>query len=238
MKCRIALLLTIAVVIGLVAGCEEDNKSQTSSGSSAAKTEIAKTEPVEAKPVEPAPAKVEVPAEDVKPVESAKPATTDVKFVTSKGDIVIRLNAVKAPITTQNFVKYVNDKYFDGLIFHRVIKNFMIQGGGFTPDMQKKATRAAIINEASNGLKNARGTIAMARTNNPNSATSQFFINHKDNNDLNYGGVSGAGYAVFGKVIQGMDVVDAIAATPTARKNGMGDVPVTPIIIKSATVVK
>ncbi len=159
-------------------------------------------------------------------------------FPPGKGDIIIRLNAVKAPITTQNFVKYVNDKYFDGLIFHRVIKSFMIQGGGFTPDMQKKPTRAAIINEASNGLKNARGTIAMARTNNPNSATSQFFINHKDNNNLNYGGPSSAGYAVFGKVIQGMDVVDAIAVTPTTIKNGMRDVPSTPIIIESATIVE
>ena len=159
-----------------------------------------------------------------------------VKLETSMGDIVIELNAEAAPITVKNFLGYVESGFFDGLIFHRVIKDFMIQGGGFTADMQRKQTNAPIKNEASNGLKNDRGTIAMARTSDPDSATSQFFINHKDNSFLNYTPTS-PGYAVFGKTVEGMDVVDKIAAVRTTSRNGMGDVPVEPVIIKSATVV-
>ena len=159
-----------------------------------------------------------------------------VKLETSMGDIVIELNEEAAPITVKNFLEYVESGFFNGLIFHRVIPNFMIQGGGFTADMQRKQTNAPIKNEASNGLKNDRGTIAMARTNDPDSATSQFFINHKDNSFLNYTPTN-PGYAVFGKTVEGMDVVDKIAAVRTTSRNGMQDVPVEPVIIKSATVV-
>lgn len=161
-----------------------------------------------------------------------------VKLETNMGDIVIELNEKAAPITTANFLQYVNDGFFDGLIFHRVIKGFMIQGGGFDAEMKKKQTRKPIKNEASNGLKNDRGTIAMARTNDPHSATGQFFINHRNNNSLNYVENRNPGYAVFGKVIEGMDVVDKIAAVKTTTRNGMGDVPVKPVVIKSAKVVE
>ena len=161
----------------------------------------------------------------------------NVKLETSMGDIVIELNEKAAPITVKNFLRYVEERFFDGTIFHRVIPNFMIQGGGFTAEMKQKTPHPPIANEASNGLKNARGTIAMARTNNPNSATAQFFINLKDNNFLNYTGPSNPGYAVFGKVVKGMDVVDAIAAVKTARKGGYSDVPVEAVVIKSAKVV-
>ncbi len=160
-----------------------------------------------------------------------------VKIETSKGDIVLELNKKAAPVTVANFLTYVKEGFFDGTIFHRVIANFMIQGGGFTPDMVKKKTHSPIKNEASNGLKNDRGTIVMARTNNPDSATSQFFINHKDNISLNYAGKGKPGYAVFGKVVEGMDIVDTIAAVKTTRKGRSSDVPVEPVIIKSVKVV-
>jgi len=153
---------------------------------------------------------------------------------TSMGDIVIELDAEKAPISTDNFMTYVDEKFFNGLIFHRVISNFMIQGGGFTKDMVKKSGHPAIKNEADNGLSNKRGTIAMARTNAVNSATSQFFINVKDNGPLDYRGPNQYGYAVFGHVIEGMDVVDDIRNVTTVSKNGMNDVPSTPVVIYKA----
>jgi cyclophilin family peptidyl-prolyl cis-trans isomerase len=152
---------------------------------------------------------------------------------TSMGAITLELYPEKAPITVENFLKYVDDGFFDNLIFHRVIPGFMIQGGGMTDQMQEKeqGKRSPIKNESGNGLSNERGTIAMARTNNPNSATCQFFINHADNPRLDtYGG----GYAVFGKVTQGMDVVDAIAKVSTTNRAGHENVPVKPIYIKSA----
>ncbi len=152
---------------------------------------------------------------------------------TSKGNIELSLDQDKAPISVANFLRYVDEGFYNGTIFHRVISGFMIQGGGMGEDMQKKATHEPIKNEAKNGLKNKRGTIAMARTGDPHSATSQFFINHKDNDNLDYPSFDGWGYAVFGKVTKGMDVVDAIAATPTAVKNGRRDVPVETILIKS-----
>jgi cyclophilin family peptidyl-prolyl cis-trans isomerase len=161
-----------------------------------------------------------------------------VKLQTSKGDIIIELDEEAAPVTVGNFLQYVEDGFYDGTIFHRVIRSFMIQGGGFTPDMAQRKTRPPIINEAGNGLKNLRGTIAMARTkDHPNSATSQFFINHKNNSFLNYVEGRKPGYAVFGKVVQGMEVVDAIAAVKTARKGQHGNVPVEAVMIKSAKVV-
>jgi len=161
-----------------------------------------------------------------------------VKLETSKGDILIELNSKAAPITVKNFLTYVDEGFYNKTIFHRVIPGFMIQGGGFTADMERKKTHDPIANEAKNGLSNARGTIAMARTNDPDSATCQFFINHADNTPLDYGGVSGAGYAVFGKTIEGIDVVDAIAAVRTTTRNGMADVPVEPVVIQSVSIVE
>ena len=161
-----------------------------------------------------------------------------VKLATSMGDIVVQLDAAKAPKTVENFLAYVNSKHYDGTIFHRVIDGFMIQGGGFTPDMQQKPTKAPIPLEANNGLKNDTYTIAMARTGNPNSATSQFFINVKDNAMLNAPNPDGHGYAVFGKVVEGTAVVDKIKAVATGNKGPYQNVPNTPITINSATVVK
>jgi peptidyl-prolyl cis-trans isomerase B (cyclophilin B) len=162
---------------------------------------------------------------------------TMVKLETTKGAIVIEVNETAAPVTAANFLQYVNDGFYDGTVFHRVIPNFMIQGGGFTPDMKQKTTRPPIVNEAKNGLKNKRGTLAMARTDDPNSATAQFFINHVDNVYLDYSGPRNPGYAVFGQVVEGMDVVDAIAKVKTGIKEGMQDVPVEAVVIKSAKVV-
>jgi len=160
-----------------------------------------------------------------------------VKLETSMGNIVIELNEQAAPVTVKNFLGYVEAGFYDGTIFHRVIPGFMIQGGGFTKQMAEKDTRAPIINEAKNGLSNEKGTIAMARTNDPDSATAQFFINHRDNDFLDYIDDNKAGYAAFGKVTEGMDVVDAIASIETTTRNGMDDVPVEPVIIQSAKVV-
>jgi len=160
-----------------------------------------------------------------------------VKLETSMGNIVIELNEQVTPVTVKNFLGYVEAGFYDGTIFHRVIPGFMIQGGGFTKQMAEKDTRAPIINEAKNGLSNEKGTIAMARTSDPDSATAQFFINHRDNDFLNYIDDSKAGYAAFGKVTEGMDVVDAIASVETTTRNGMDDVPVEPVIIQSAKVV-
>ena len=168
----------------------------------------------------------------------AQAARPRVKLVTSAGDIVLELDPDKAPKTVANFLQYVKDKHYDGTVFHRVIDGFMIQGGGFTPDLQQKPTRAPIALEAGNGLKNARGTIAMARTGNPDSATAQFFINVKDNDMLDAPKPDGHGYAVFGKVVGGMDVVDKIKAVQTGNKGGMQNVPTEPVVIRSATIVK
>lgn len=158
-----------------------------------------------------------------------------VKLATSAGDIVLELYPDKAPKTVANFLQYVKDKHYDGTVFHRVIDGFMIQGGGFTADMQQKSTRSPIPLEAGNGLKNDRGTIAMARTGNPDSATAQFFINVRDNANLNAPLPDGHGYTVFGKVVAGMDVVDKIRTTATSNKGPHQNVPITPITIQSAT---
>lgn len=156
-----------------------------------------------------------------------------VTLETSMGTVVVQLDPAKAPLSVTNFLKYVNDGHYNGTVFHRIIPTFMVQGGGFTADNRQKPTRAPIAIESNNGLKNNRGTIAMARTGDPNSATAQFFINVVDNNFLNYTApnAQGYGYAVFGQVISGMDVVDKIRATPTGR----GDRPVTPVTILKAT---
>ncbi len=201
-KLRILIIVSVLASLFLQLGC--DKKSQ-------------KTE----KPVQ----------KDENTMTAQNKAMTKVRIETSKGSIVVELNEEKAPITCKNFLQYVQDKFYDGTIFHRVIKGFMIQGGGMTADMRQKQVRPSIINESKNGLKNDRGTIAMARTANPDSATSQFFINHGNNNFLNYG-VRDAGYAVFGKVVEGMDIVDVIANAPTRP----GDVPTETITINSIRV--
>ena len=162
-----------------------------------------------------------------------------VKLSTSLGDIIIELNDSLAPITVKNFLTYVNEGFYNGTIFHRVIKGFMAQGGGFDADFNQKDTHEQIQNEADNGLKNVRGSIAMARTNAPHSATAQFFINYKDNSFLDFTGknASGWGYAVFGQVIEGMDVVDKMADAPTGKRGFHSDVPKTDIVIISAEVI-
>jgi peptidyl-prolyl cis-trans isomerase B (cyclophilin B) len=162
-----------------------------------------------------------------------------VKLHTNFGVITLELNAEKAPITVANFLQYVNEGFYDGTIFHRVIDGFMIQGGGFTADMQQKKTNATIKNEADNGLSNDTYTIAMARTPAPDSATAQFFINVKNNDFLNFSAptAQGWGYCVFGKVVEGMDVVDAIKSVKTGRNAGHQDVPVESVIIERAEVI-
>jgi peptidyl-prolyl cis-trans isomerase A (cyclophilin A) len=171
------------------------------------------------------------------PAGAAKPAGADTVVVmkTSMGEIKIKLNKEKAPISVENFLAYVNKKFYDGTVFHRIIPTFMIQGGGHLADLSKKPTAAPIKLESMNGLKNARGTVAMARTGDPNSATAQFFINVVDNPALD-AKAEGTGYAVSGEVIAGMEVVDKIKAVPTTTKNGMQNVPVEPVIIESIRV--
>ena len=174
-------------------------------------------------------------------VMAASPAadqTTRVRLETTEGNIVLQLDRQQAPMTVDNFLAYVNDGFYDGTIFHRVIGDFMIQGGGYTADLSRKQTRAPIENEADNGLKNSRGTIAMARTGDPHSASAQFFINVKDNTMLNYTAANkrGWGYAVFGRVVEGMDVVDKIRAQATGVKAGFRDVPIETIVIIHAVV--
>lgn len=163
-----------------------------------------------------------------------------VQIETSKGTMVLELYPDKAPQTVENFLAYVEDGFYDGTIFHRVIPGFMIQGGGFTADMAQKDTRAQINNEANNGLKNERGTIAMARTPNPHSATAQFFINVVNNDFLNFQSETqqGWGYCVFGKITQGLDVADAIVKVKTGRSGMHQDVPVEPVVITKMTVVE
>ena len=165
-------------------------------------------------------------------------AAPSVQFQTSAGDFVIELNAEKAPKTVENFLQYVNDKHYEGTVFHRVIDGFMVQGGGFTLAMAQKPTRGPIPLEAANGLRNDRGTIAMARSGNPNSATAQFFVNVVDNPGLNAPQPDGFGYAVFGKVSSGMETIDKIRALPTGNKSGMQNVPLTPITINSVRILK
>jgi peptidyl-prolyl cis-trans isomerase B (cyclophilin B) len=159
---------------------------------------------------------------------------------TSMGEIQVELYADKAPLSVENFINYANSGFYNGTIFHRVIGHFMIQGGGFTPDMQKKATGEPIQNEAANGLQNKRGTLAMARTNDPHSATSQFFINVQDNANLNYAGEGNSrewGYAVFGRVTSGMSVVDSIRFVATGTTDRYSDVPVEPVVIESVEII-
>ena len=172
--------------------------------------------------------------------DAAGDAHPRILMETSMGNIVLELDRAKAPKSVDNFVKYVQDGFYDGTIFHRVIKDFMAQGGGFTPDFAQKSVRAPVSNEADNGLKNVRGSIAMARTNDPHSATAQFFINTVDNDFLNFSAPTsrGWGYTVFGKVVEGMDVIDKIRSTPTGSGGSFPtDVPKTTVLIKKASMV-
>lgn len=171
---------------------------------------------------------------------AAETKNPTVVIQTNLGDVKVELFEKEAPISVKNFLDYAKSGHYNGTIFHRVIAGFMIQGGGFTTNMMPKETKPPIKNEAANGLKNDRGTLAMARTNMVDSATSQFFINVAKNDFLNHrpGGSQTYGYAVFGKVLEGMDVVDKIATTPTGVKNGFGDVPVTPVVIKDVKILK
>ena len=158
-----------------------------------------------------------------------------IKFETSQGDFTVEVDEKSAPISAKNFLRYVDEGFFDGLIFHRVMNGFMIQGGGFEPGMKQKKTKAPIQNEATNGLKNKRGTLAMARTNDINSATAQFFINLVDNDFLDHAGAANYGYAVFGKVAAGMDVVDKIAKVATTNRAGHQNVPAADVVITKAS---
>jgi peptidyl-prolyl cis-trans isomerase B (cyclophilin B) len=159
-----------------------------------------------------------------------------IKLTTNHGEILIELDAEKAPVTAANFEQYVRDGHYDGTLFHRVINGFMIQGGGFNSDFSEKSTRAPIQNEAKNGLKNTVGTLAMARTNAPHSATAQFFINVSNNGFLDYPGQDGWGYCVFGRVVEGMDVINAIKGVATGNKHGHSDVPKNDVVIEKAEV--
>ncbi|MGW3486249.1 peptidylprolyl isomerase [Streptomyces sp. NPDC001054] len=164
---------------------------------------------------------------------------TQVKLTTNRGDIVLELDEEKAPQTVANFVQYVKDGHYDGTIFHRIIDNFMVQGGGFDAKMVQRPTRGAVLNEADNKLTNDNYTVAMARTSDPHSATAQFFINVANNDFLNHSGknVQGWGYAVFGRVVEGQDVVDGIKVVPTGVRNGMRDVPKDDVVIERAEIV-
>ena len=169
---------------------------------------------------------------------TAMAANPQVELKTNQGTIVIELAADKAPKTVENFLQYTKDGFYNGTIFHRVIDGFMIQGGGMTADMKEKATGAPVQNEAKNGLRNVTGSLAMARTRDPHSASAQFFINLKDNAFLDYPGQDGWGYAVFGKVVQGMDVVQKIAKVGTGNAGMHQNVPLTPIVIESAKIIE
>jgi peptidyl-prolyl cis-trans isomerase B (cyclophilin B) len=178
-----------------------------------------------------------------KPKPTPTPSSTQgiktmVKLHTNKGIITLQLDAEKAPNSVKNFLEYVNSGFYEGTIFHRVIGNFMIQGGGFEANMTQKKTNAPVKNEAANGLKNDNYTIAMARTGDPHSATAQFFINVKDNGFLNYPGQDGWGYCVFGKVVEGKEVVDAIKKVKTGNRSGFSDVPDEDVIITKAEVIQ
>lgn len=209
MKNKLQILFSMFAAVSLLAGC-----SNAEEETQAVKEQ---TEPV--------------------PVKESK---TMVLMKTTKGDIKLELNAEKAPNTVANFLKYVEKGHYNGTIFHRVISDFMIQGGGFTAEMQQKPAPDTVDNEANNGLKNELGTIAMARTMDPHSASAQFFINTKDNEFLNFRSPTsqGWGYCVFGKVIEGMDVVKAIEGVATGRSGGHSDVPVDPVVIMECTVVE
>jgi cyclophilin family peptidyl-prolyl cis-trans isomerase len=186
-------------------------------------------------PPTPTPAPTPTPSPTPTPAQNPEPDGPVVVLDTSMGVIRLRLYQTKSPVSSENFLRYVREGFYDGTIFHRVIPNFMVQAGGFTPDMKEKQVHPPVRNEARNRLRNLRGAVSLARTNDPNSATAQFFINVKSNHVLDFG-ITGAGYAVFGAVLDGMDVVDRIVATPTGVRGQFEDVPNTPIVIRSARI--
>ncbi len=224
---RVGLCGLIVAALGVAMGCYEE-QPRNPAGTSGS--------PAEKPAAKPAVTPAAAPSANA-PTTQPAGGPARVKIDTSFGAITVELDEAKAPITVKNFLSYVDDKFYDGTIFHRVISNFMIQGGGFEPGMKEKATKPPITNEATNGLKNDRGTIAMARTNDPHSATAQFFINVVDNASLNHPrrGPRGEefGYCVFGRVVEGMDVVDKIRNVPTRRVGMHENVPVQDVVIKS-----
>jgi cyclophilin family peptidyl-prolyl cis-trans isomerase len=226
---RLRFAVFLSVFLGWIPIVEgQIAAQQRPSGSPAtAKPSGPPQKPVQAPPLQPS-------------ADAPAPGNPVVVMSTSLGDITIELFKTEAPVSVQNFLQYVNDGFYPGTIFHRVKKGFMIQGGGFTSALQEKPTRPPIQNEATNGLHNARGTVAMARTRALRSATSQFYINVVDNRMLDHTGFAPEefGYAVFGRVLSGMDVVDRIVSVPTTSKGPMDDVPVEPVVIKSVRVVK
>lgn len=216
---RRSFFLTVGMMAACLVGCGNPESAGPANGSAPSPPEGAN-----------APAAANAPA----PAGAGEVKPVPVVIETSMGTIELEFYPDKAPVTVENFVKYAKKGHYEGTVFHRVIPGFMIQGGGFTPELKEKSTDAPIKNEADNGLKNDRGTIAMARTSDPNSATAQFFINVADNGPLNRDqDPNGFGYAVFGKVTKGMDVVDKIVAVETTTRNGMENVPVEPVTIKS-----
>lgn len=219
LPCGAGLVLAYALL--LLVGCSEQSKPASQPASPTRSTATPQASSATPAAVDPA---------------IAADPTPVVELHTSKGVIVVQLDRVKAPLTVANFLRYVEEKFYDGTVFHRVISDFMIQGGGFTPQLSRKDTHAPIHNEADNGLKNLRGTLAMARTSMVHSASSQFFINVKDNDFLNHTrkDSQGYGYCVFGQVIEGMDVVDRIKQVATGNQQGMGDVPNEPVVIEKA----
>jgi peptidyl-prolyl cis-trans isomerase A (cyclophilin A) len=227
---RRLFVVFLSAFLGWIPAVEGRNAaSQRPSGNPATAKPPApvQTTPVQAPPLQPS-------------AEAPAPGNPVVVLSTSLGDITIELFKTEAPVSVQNFLQYVTDGFYPGTIFHRVKKGFMIQGGGFTPSLEEKPARPPIQNEATNGLHNTRGTVAMARTRALRSATSQFYINVADNRMLDHVGFSPEdfGYAVFGRVLSGMDVVDRIVSVPTTSKGPMDDVPVDPVVIKSVRVVK
>lgn len=229
MKTSLFWIGAVFAFIGIV-GCNEKDKVKTEPAVEELVREVVPAKEPAAEPSVPAPVLEPAAAQEK---EDVQPAYPKVKMTTSMGVIVLELYPDKAPVTVENFLKYVDDGFYNGTIFHRVIRRFMIQGGGFTAQMVQKPTRSPIVNECGPQLRNLRGTIAMARTSQPNSATSQFFINQVDNPFLDFDGPNKPGYAVFGRVIDGMDVVDRIATVATTQlPNGMADVPVEPVMIE------
>ena len=239
MKSKLFFACVLLISLYLV-GCDHENEAMSGQNNKSTKetsTTMNKDNISENKHSQSTASKAKTPSSEQNP---------RILFETTMGNITIELDSKSAPVTVDNYLRYVNEGFFDNTIFHRVISNFMIQGGGFGPDMVQKPSHSAIINEGSNGLKNDRGTIAMARTNDPDSATSQFFINVNNNSPLNYTGPGKPGYAVFGKVVDGMDVVDAIVHVETTTREAMTinniraqfqDVPDEPIIIKTAKII-
>jgi peptidyl-prolyl cis-trans isomerase A (cyclophilin A) len=229
------LLLGAAVVCALTAlpACRSGNEGSTDSSNTAPPSERTATDVPAERTAAPTTPPAQRTAATTTPTGGvpAKAAAPQVVIDTSMGKIVVELDADRTPVTVKNFLQYVDDKFYDNTIFHRVIKSFMIQGGGYNTSLDEKPTRDPIVNEVRKGRSNTRGTIAMARTNDMNSATSQFFINHKDNLNLDTGG---GGYCAFGRVVEGMDVVDSIASTPTHNMGGaFANIPVEQVVIKS-----